>query len=118
MKRVVLLFLLQAVVFIIAGCMNNSNELDRYGSQAEPYEQNVEACSLWQDLIAANYDGQWGYIDAQGEWAIDPQFDDARDFTVNALAAVRVGDYWGFINEQGNWAIDPQFEETQVVFAR
>ena len=60
--------------------------------------------------------GKWGFIDKQGKWVIQPQFDDARGFS-DGLAAVRMGDYdtgkWGFIDEKGKWLIQPQFDDVR-----
>ncbi|MCL1981275.1 MAG: WG repeat-containing protein [Proteobacteria bacterium] len=53
-----------------------------------------------------------GYINAQGEMAIPLQFEYARDFAANGLAAIRgkKGE-WGYINAQGEEVIPPRFEE-------
>jgi hypothetical protein len=53
--------------------------------------------------------GKWGYIDDTGKVAIQPQFDDAKNFS-EGLARVKVGEKWGFIDQTGRLAVPPQFE--------
>lgn len=59
--------------------------------------------------------GKVGYLNKRGEWAIKPQFDEARDFSAN-LAAVnkgakcRMGGEWGYINEDGKLIIPFKYQ--------
>ncbi len=61
--------------------------------------------------IGSLQSGKYGYIDKQGHYVVNPQFDDAKQFS-EGLAAVRIGDYrtgkWGFIDIQGHYVINPQ----------
>ncbi len=59
-------------------------------------------------------DGKYGYINKKGEWAIQPQFESARDFS-EAFAAVQLirDDKWGYIDRSGNVAIPIQFDEVE-----
>ena len=47
-------------------------------------------------------------IDKKGNWVIQPDFDDADDFT-EGLAPVLENGKWGFINRKGKMIIAPQF---------
>jgi hypothetical protein len=55
-----------------------------------------------------------GYIDAHGNWAIQPKFDAVSDFS-EGLAAVNIGAQcgmggkWGYINKAGSIVISPTF---------
>jgi hypothetical protein len=51
-----------------------------------------------------------GFIDTQGKWVIEPQFEAAEGFA-NGLAPVKVGGRWGYISHNGKFVINPQFEE-------
>ena len=79
----------------------------------------------WEDSVSSNvfygFVGKCGYIDKTGEFVIEPQFDDADDFS-EGLAGVRVGDVrgevgwlkkgkYGFIDKTGKFVIEPQFDD-------
>lgn len=53
---------------------------------------------------------RWGYIDAQGQLAITPQYEDARPFH-QGLAAVRENGLWGYIDKRGQWVLAPQWAQ-------
>ena len=53
--------------------------------------------------------GRYGYINAEGKYIINPQFDDAGSFS-GGLAAVKMGK-WGYIDKSGKVLINPQFDE-------
>ena len=58
---------------------------------------------------AKHSSGNWGYIDKEGKWAIEPNFEFTMSFS-EGLAAVRLHGQWGFINREGEQIIEPQFE--------
>lgn len=65
-------------------------------------------------LAKVRFNGQYGYLNTKGEWAIEPQFAEAEDFADNGLArAMSVPIIWGYINTQGEWVIEPQFYEAE-----
>ncbi len=43
---------------------------------------------------------KFGYYNSKMEWAIQPQFDGARDFK-NGYASVKKGELWGVIDDTG-----------------
>ncbi|NNE25632.1 MAG: WG repeat-containing protein [Saprospiraceae bacterium] len=55
-------------------------------------------------------DSKWGYIDTRAEVIIEPQFDEARDFSCQR-AAVNLKGKWGFIDRSGQLVIDPKFKQ-------
>jgi len=54
--------------------------------------------------------GKWGYIDRTGRIVINPQFEEAGDFS-EGLARVKTGGKWGYIDRTGRFLINPQFDE-------
>jgi hypothetical protein len=58
-------------------------------------------------------DGQWGFIDLDGNMAISFKFEDATPFR-EGLAAVKFNDKWGFINQVGDFVIDPIYDAMNV----
>ncbi len=55
---------------------------------------------------ARDEQGLWGYINAKGEWVIEPQFRHGAAFGTNDYALVESGG-WGFIDRKGNWVVEP-----------
>lgn len=50
-----------------------------------------------------------GFINPQGEWVIEPIFQDAFDF-MNSHTMIKTEDGWGIIDKQRNYMIPPSFE--------
>jgi hypothetical protein len=50
-----------------------------------------------------------GFVEANGQFKINPTFDDALPFS-DGLAAVQIGGKWGFVDASGDLVIKPQFE--------
>ena len=63
-------------------------------------------------LLPAKLDYQWGFINKEVEWAIEPQFEDAYHFT-EGLAAVKKYGRWGYINGKGEWVVEPKFDKAK-----
>ena len=55
-------------------------------------------------------DDMYGFVDSDGEWVIEPQFDDASDFC-EGFACVCIDDEWGYIKPDGSYLIKPKFDE-------
>lgn len=52
--------------------------------------------------------GKWGFVDTDGELALDYAYEDAESFS-NGLAAVCIDGKWGYIDTEGNMIITPRF---------
>jgi hypothetical protein len=52
---------------------------------------------------------KWGMIDTNGEWSIDPEYDELESFGEGNLARARKGEQYGYIDRTGGYAIKPQF---------
>lgn len=55
---------------------------------------------------------RWGFIDTEGNVAIEAQYEEARSFS-NGFAAVKKDGKWGFINEKNEICIEPVFSEAK-----
>lgn len=66
------------------------------------------AASAQDVLLPADSGEGWGYVDADGEWAIEPRFEQAERFS-EGLALAFDGENWGYIDDSGEWAIEPRF---------
>lgn len=51
----------------------------------------------------------WGFIDANGKLAVEPQFERVGDFH-HGLAAVRWKGKWGYIDAKGKMAVPPRYD--------
>lgn len=58
--------------------------------------------------IAVCKNGQWGFVNSDGEEIIAPVYVEAKSFS-NGLAAVSNGETWGFIDKDGTLVIDYTF---------
>lgn len=62
------------------------------------------------------HESRWGLIDLDGEWLIEPRFDDVprrekgqRSF-VEGVEPVAVGGKWGLVNREGRWVLQPTYD--------
>lgn len=66
---------------------------------------------LFFDSYAAfEQNGKWGFVDTEGNVAIEPQYDCAQSFA-NGYAAVKKQGKWGFINKKNEMIVNPMFDE-------
>lgn len=71
--------------------------------------QEIETDGFSEGLVPAKQNGKWGYLDARGNFVIEPQFKQAHQFS-EGLAAVQIGEKWGFIDHSGHVVIAPRYE--------
>lgn len=64
----------------------------------ESYE-SVDAFNA-DGIAAVKKDGLWGYIDKEGNWVLEPQYEEAKSFS-NGLAGISKEGLWGFIDMSG-----------------
>ena len=62
-------------------------------------------------LIPAGVDGKCGIIDQNGNWIINPQFDEINDLFWDEMVEVKSNGKWGYLNLSDNTTITPQYEE-------
>ena len=51
---------------------------------------------------------RWGYVSHVGKFVIEPQFDEAFDFS-EGLAGAQIRGNWGFVNKDGKFEVEPIF---------
>jgi hypothetical protein len=61
-------------------------------------------------VAARNGTDKWGFIDHRGKFVIEPEYDEAADFS-EGLAHITVKGKHGFINAAGGMVIPPVYEE-------
>ncbi|MFC2107790.1 WG repeat-containing protein, partial [Bacteroidota bacterium] len=60
------------------------------------------------NLAAVKREKEWGFIDKDGKFAINPQFEKVTPF-FKGMAMVKKNGEWGWIDKSGNYIINPQF---------
>lgn len=81
--------------------------LDGTRIMTEEYE---DADSFLADGTAAvKQNGKWGYIDLEGNWVLEPVFQEAKSFS-GGLAGISVDGLWGFIDSNGKIVIPCTYE--------
>ena len=63
-----------------------------------------------EGLVGVQKNGQWGFLDPDGQVKIAFRFADAHAFS-GGLAAVKLKGKWGFVDNTGNLAIPAQFDD-------
>lgn len=93
---------------------------DGQGYQMIDLAGNVYGTDRFEDVhlfvdatyAAVKVGGKWGFIDKNGDFYIEPQYEDARSFSFG-LAAVKIDSKWGFIDLEGQVVIAPQFADAR-----
>ncbi|MBC3909314.1 WG repeat-containing protein [Undibacterium umbellatum] len=64
--------------------------------------------------VARHQNGKWGYINAQCQWVVAAELDEARAFSEDGLARFCQLGKWGYLNLRGEVVIVPQYEEVSA----
>lgn len=90
-----------------------TNFLNRYPDY--PYNETViKEIALSQNILIPlkNTNDKYGFIDTLGNWIINPQYDDASNFS-EGFASVCKNDSCFYINKEGSKTSDYFFDETE-----
>lgn len=94
--------------------VNDGTGYQMIDSTGTSYGEKFEDVHIFNDTTyaAVKLDGKWGFVNADGEIIIKPQYQDAHSFA-NGYAAVMKDYVWGFIDMEGRMVIEPQFREAK-----
>lgn len=67
-------------------------------------------------VMTSAHGKKYGFIDQQGDWVVEPIYDDARSFH-DGLAAVKSEQKYGFINTNGDLVIPPVHDSSYSNFS-
>jgi hypothetical protein len=59
--------------------------------------------------LGSPYKGEWGYVDEHYRFVIEPQFQEALEFSEGLAAVKDTNGNWGYIDRTGNYVIEPIF---------
>lgn len=76
------------------------------------YDENL-ICSN-AGVIFAKENNLYYLLNLNGEKIIDTGFVDAKPFTKDGIAPVKVGSYWGFIDQNGHKIVDPKYDDAHA----
>ena len=79
----------------------------------EQWKQYTDAYRFSEGLAAVQIEGEYGFIDTEGNLVLQPTWEEVTWFTCG-LCPARKENKWGYIDKQGNWAITPQFDKAYV----
>lgn len=96
-----------AGVFGIGSSPKNEPKVEQPVVASVEYNENYSG-TLYPAVDPNN--GLYGYLGADGKWAIKPEFKTASFFEDGlAMQKDDLSGLYGYINEKGAWAIEPQF---------
>jgi hypothetical protein len=111
-------------MIILSPCDAKMSELEKplkYASDVKQFSEGLAGFQLgttWalkeninvtnSEQNQTNVFGRWGYIDKNGQMAIDVQFDQVGDFH-HGLAPVMLGNKWGLIDKSGKFVVQPKY---------
>lgn len=101
-------------------CFNNGVIFAKSGEKYYMYDANGQKisengfddahCFISDDPAAVCVNGKWGFVDASGNYVIEPKYEDAQSFSIG-LGAVCVNGLWGYINASDTMRMEPQFAD-------
>ena len=95
-----------------AGIENgNAFIIDKQGNKVKEFDDADIFYGFENGLAGIFKNNQYGFIDAQGNEVIRPQFDLVDVFSEGLAAAKKRGKF-GYINKSGEFVIEPEFELT------
>lgn len=96
-----------AAMLVLTGCAGQvpaGKEGAEIGEAAEITSKPVDNILL--PMQAEN--GQWGYVDMEGNMVIFPEYDEVGAFNQDGMAYARIGKLVGYIDRSGNWVLGPK----------
>lgn len=98
--------ILAVIVISLSSCSNKQEEQQSITSE----ETKTFSIDTTNTLIAqVCKDNKWGYIGTDFNYIIQPQFEQAMEFS-EGLACVKSNGLWGFINLKGEFVIPAKYE--------
>lgn len=75
--------------------------------------KEMSVFDLYSDVVKSKKgnNGLYGFVDADGDWIVKPEFDKVWDFGADDIALVQKDGKFGFINKEGSVIIEPSLED-------
>lgn len=105
-------YLLSALIILLSGCSSGlsvEGVLPKLESkQAKVAELEISDQEIGLYPFRDDDTDLWGFLDAQGNIAIEAKFSELKYFT-QGVAAVNYEGQWGFINYLGQFVVEPKY---------
>ncbi|WP_434579813.1 WG repeat-containing protein [Sulfurimonas sp. NW15] len=75
---------------------------------------NKESSKKSDKIYPLKKENLYGFIDTDGQWVVEPQYEEIEKFDSNDLIKVKKDGKYGFINTKGEIVIEPQFDEIEA----
>ncbi|MCB9357734.1 MAG: WG repeat-containing protein [Calditrichaeota bacterium] len=99
-------FLLVACLFL-AGCKTKEKPV-----ATPPKTEVTKKQNLAHNLYPVFENGKWGFVDENGDMAVEPQYEWA-DAMTEGMARVKQNDKWGYVNLAGQLVVEPKYERAR-----
>lgn len=100
-NKMIILMTVLLTLFLFAGCKNMTLE------RSSVLEK--EAVSLYPAYVIEDAVKKWGYINEDGSFVIQPQYESADRFQPSGLAQISENGKWGLIDRAGKTVVKPQY---------
>ncbi len=117
-KRILTVAAAVMAVVCFTSCGSKTSEImDLYDSIGQKEESKFVFSEYNPDFLFTNGvtpfkstgNDKMGFVDKNGNYIIEPKFDNAHPFAENGLARVQQNMCWGYINTSGEYVIEPKF---------
>ncbi|MBQ2916224.1 MAG: WG repeat-containing protein, partial [Clostridia bacterium] len=109
MKKLKLLPIIILALMALCACNATFTENEYFTPVGEAVWDDAKNFS--EGFAAVKKGDLWGFINENGEIAIEPQFEAVWSFT-EGLAAVQINGLWGYIDTTGSVVIEPKYKLT------
>jgi hypothetical protein len=82
-------------------------------TSSQPLELDSKEILLEASLFV-NGKLKYGFINLQGNWVVQAQFDRLQSFDDEGYCKAELNGKWGIINRQGNWIVQPMFDAVET----
>lgn len=94
--------------FIMVGNNNRYGILHLSGKEITPLIYSNHNTELGEGYFKMKQGDKWGFVDINGNTAVDFKYEGLESFS-SGLAAAKSKGKWGYIDKRGNWVIKPKY---------
>lgn len=100
-KRNFLLVIVVIAAALFAACTDSEGAARTFANIEENKDESKSDTDLYPAYVIEGHEKKWGYIDKEGKFVIEPQYDSAAEFKNSGIAEVSRKDIWQLIDKTG-----------------